>query len=110
MLYTNFGHSTSPFSPQTTWKPIKSSAMSKRVSGPNVHAPAPLLNIGLYIDDAHVFKHYILLCYLDFEGAFPSTDHIQFTRVLNYLRPPDHFNTIACNLYREVPTSFLTPH
>jgi hypothetical protein len=109
MLYKNFGRPSSSSSPHTTRKPIKSLALSKRVSGPNVHAPAPLLNIGLYIDDAHVFKHYILLCYLDFEGAFPSTDHIQFNSVVRYLTPPKTSSLLSPTYTGEQPPA-SSPH
>ena len=37
---------------------------------------------GLYVDGAHSHKKDIVLCYLDFKGAFPSTDHKQLARVV----------------------------
>jgi hypothetical protein len=34
-----------------------------------------ITHLGLCVEDAHSHKKDIVLCYLDFKGAFPSTDH-----------------------------------
>ncbi len=34
-----------------------------------------ITHLGLCIEDAHTHKKDIVLCYLDFKGAFPSADH-----------------------------------
>jgi hypothetical protein len=34
-----------------------------------------ITHLGLCIEDAHTHNKDIVLCYLDFKGAFPSADH-----------------------------------
>ena len=36
-----------------------------------------IIHLSLCVGDAHSHKKDIVLCYLDFKGAFPSTDHRQ---------------------------------
>ena len=45
----------------------------------------------LCVEDAHSHKKAIVLCYLDFKGAFPSTDNKQLVRVLQFLDLPSDF-------------------
>ena len=59
---------------------------------------------------AHSHKKDIVLCYLDFKGAFPSTDHKQLVRVLELLVLPSNFTRLVSNLYSEATTEFITPH
>jgi hypothetical protein len=62
------------------------------------------------VDDAHTHEKDIILCYLDFKGAFPTTDHPQLVRVLEFLGLPNKFTRMVSNLYREAPTQFITPY
>ncbi len=52
----------------------------------------------------------IVLCYLDLKGAFPSTDHKQLVRVLEFLGLPADFTRMVSNLYSGATTEFITPH
>ncbi len=52
----------------------------------------------------------IVLCYLDFKGAFPSTDHKQLVRVLEFLGLLADFTRLVSNLYSGATTEFVTPH
>jgi hypothetical protein len=40
------------------------------------------------MEGAHSHKKDVVLCYLDYKGAFPSTDHSQLVRVLDLLGLP----------------------
>ncbi len=51
------------------------------------------------MEDAHSHKKDIVLCYLDFKGAFPSTDHKHMVRILEFLGLPSDFTRMASNLY-----------
>ena len=62
------------------------------------------------MEDAHTSKKDIVLCYLDFKGAFPSTDHKKLVRTLEYLGLPDDFTLLVSNLYSGASTEFITPH
>ena len=62
------------------------------------------------MEDAHSHKKDIFLCYLDFKGAFPSTDHTQLVRVLEFLGLPADFTRLVSNLYSGATTEFITPH
>jgi hypothetical protein len=92
-----------------------------------------IIHLGLCVEDAHA-QNYIVLCYLDFKGAFPSTDHAQPVRILTFLghhiqclqwghnriyHPPrtyvPHWNSPRYNTGRpHIPTPFRphdrTPH
>ena len=54
--------------------------------------------LGLCVEDTHTSKKEIVLCYLDFKEAFPSTDHKQLVRTLEYLGLPIDFNLLVSNL------------
>ena len=41
-----------------------------------------IIHLLLAIEDAHSHGKDILICYLDFKGAYPSADHTQLTRLL----------------------------
>ena len=69
-----------------------------------------ILHLLLGIEDAHPHNKDILICYLDFKGAYPSAKHIQLTRILQYLGMPSDFCAIVSNLYRDATTAFLTPY
>ncbi len=58
-----------------------------------------ITHLGLCVEDAHSHKKDIVLCYLDFKGAFPSTDHTQLVRVLEFLDLPSDFTRLVSNLY-----------
>ncbi len=49
------------------------------------------------------------MCYLDFKGAFPSTDHRQLVRALNFLGISQGFIRLVSNLYSEASTEFVKP-
>ena len=57
--------------------------------------------MGLRIEDAHTPKKDIVLCYLDFKGAFPSTYHGQLVKVLKFLGLPEDFTRLVSNRYSE---------
>ena len=42
-------------------------------------------------------KKDIVLCYLDFKGDFPSTDHKPLVRVLEFLGLPTDFTCLVSN-------------
>ena len=69
-----------------------------------------ITHLGLCIEDAHTHNKNIVLCYLDFKGAFPSADHDQLVRTLVFLGLLDDFVNIICNLYKGTTTEFVTPH
>jgi hypothetical protein len=52
----------------------------------------------------------IVLCYLDFKGAFPSTDHKQLVRVLKLLGLPADLTRLVSNLYSGATIECITPH
>ncbi len=56
-----------------------------------------ITRLSLCVEDAHSHKKDIILCYLDFKAAFPSTDHRQLVRVLDFL-PPSLRNSLALSL------------
>jgi hypothetical protein len=62
------------------------------------------------VEDAHSLKKDIVLYYLDFKGAFHSTDHCQLVQVLEFLGLPQDFTRLVPNLYSEASTDFITPH
>jgi hypothetical protein len=62
------------------------------------------------VEDTHSHKKDIVLFYLDFKGAFPSTDHRQLVRVLEFLGLPQDFTRLISNLYSEASTEFITPY
>ena len=62
------------------------------------------------VEDAHTSKKDIVLCYLDFKGAFPSTDHKQLVRTLELLGLPSDFTLLISNLYNGASTQFITSH
>jgi hypothetical protein len=53
----------------------------------------------LCVENAHSHTKDIVLCYLDFKGAFPSTDHKKLVRVLEYLGFLNDFIRRVSNLY-----------
>ena len=62
------------------------------------------------VGDAHTSKKDIVLCYLDFKGAFPSTVHEQLVRTLEFPGFPSDFTLLISNLYNGASTQFITPH
>jgi len=69
-----------------------------------------ITHLGLGVEDAHSHKNDIVLCYLDFKGAFSSTDHKQLVRVLEFLGLSSDFTRLVFNLYSGAITEFITPH
>ena len=69
-----------------------------------------ITHLGLCVVDAHSHKKDIVLYYLDFKGAFPSTDHKHLVRVLEFLGLPADFTRLVSNLYSGATTEFITPH
>jgi hypothetical protein len=67
-------------------------------------------HLSLCVEDAHTSKRDIVMCYLDFKGAFPSADQYLLVRTLNFLGLPDDFINIITNLYHGATTEFITPH
>jgi len=56
----------------------------------------------LCVEDAHSHKSKdIVMCFLDFKGAFPSTDNRQMVRVLDFLGLPQDFTRLVSNLYKQ---------
>ena len=68
-----------------------------------------ITHLGLCEEDAHSHKKSIVLCYLDFKGVFPSTDHKQLVPVLEFLGLPSDFTRLVSNLYSGATTEFITP-
>ncbi len=62
------------------------------------------------MEDANTSKKDIVLCYLDFKGAFPSTDHKQLVRTLEYMGLPEDFTLLVSNLFSGASAEFITPH
>ena len=58
----------------------------------------------------HTHNKDIVLCYLDFKGAFPSADHNQLVRTLEFLGLPEDFINYITNLYNGATIEFVTPH
>ncbi len=48
--------------------------------------------------------------YLDFKGAFPSTNHRQLVKVLEILGLPRDFTCLVSSLYREESAEFIKPY
>ena len=69
-----------------------------------------ITHLGICIEDAHTHNKDIILCYLYFKGAFPSADHDQLVRALEFLGLPEDFVNIISNLYKGTTTEFVTPH
>ena len=69
-----------------------------------------ITHLGLCVEDAYSHKRNIVLYYLDFKGAFPSTDHKQLVRVLEFLGLPSDFTRLVSNLYSGATIEFITPH
>ena len=69
-----------------------------------------ITRFSLCVEDAHSNKKGIVLCYLDFKGAFLSTDQRQLVRVLEFLGLSQYFTRLVSNLYSEASTEFITPH
>ncbi len=67
-------------------------------------------HLSLCVEDAHTSTKNIVLCYLDFKGAFPSTDKNKLVRTLEYLGLPSDFTLLFTNLCSEASTEFITPH
>jgi hypothetical protein len=67
-------------------------------------------HLSLCVEDAYTHKKDIVLCYLDFKGAFPSTYHKELVRTLESLGLPSDFITLISNLYSGATTKFVTPH
>ena len=51
------------------------------------------------MEDARSHKKDIVLCYLEFKWAFPSTDHKKLVRVLEFLGIPVDFTRLVSNFY-----------
>jgi hypothetical protein len=64
----------------------------------------------LCIEDAQTHNKDIVLYYLHFKEAFPSADHGQPVRTLEFLSLPEDFINIITNLYNGATTKFVTPH
>ena len=69
-----------------------------------------ITHLGLCVEDAHSHKKKIVLCFLDFKGAYPSIDHKQLVRVLEFMGIPSDFTRLVSNLYSGATTEFITPH
>jgi len=67
-------------------------------------------HLGLCVEEADYHKKDIVLCYLDFKGAFPSTDHNQLIRILEFLGLPSDFTRLVSSLYIGGTIGFITPH
>jgi hypothetical protein len=67
-------------------------------------------HLSLCVEDAHANINNVVLCYIYFKGAFPSTDHKQLVRTLEFLGLPNDFTLLISNLYSGASTQFITPH
>jgi hypothetical protein len=67
-----------------------------------------ITRLSLCIEDAHARNKDIVLCYLDFKGAFHS--HNQLVKVLRFLGLPEDFTRLVSNLYSKASMEFVTPH
>jgi hypothetical protein len=67
-------------------------------------------HFSLCVEDAYSHKKDIVLYYLDFKRAVPSTDHRHVVRVLEFLGLPHDFTRLVSNLYSEASTKFITPY
>jgi len=63
-----------------------------------------IMHLGLCVEDARPHKKDIVLCYLEFKGAFPSTDHKLLVRVLEFLGLPVDFTRLVSNLFSGATT------
>ena len=63
-----------------------------------------ITHLSLCVEDAHSHKKDIVICCLDFKGAFPSIDHKQLFRVLKFLGLPVDFTRLVSNLYSGATT------
>ena len=66
--------------------------------------------LSLCVKDARSHKKNIVLCYLDLKEAFPSTDHNQLVRILEFLGLLNDFTRLVPNIYSGASTEFVTPH
>jgi len=64
--------------------------------------------LSLCVEDANTHKHGIVLCYLEFKGAFPSSNRDHFFPT--FLRLQADFTRIVYNLYSRANAEFVTPH
>jgi len=62
------------------------------------------------VEDAHTHNKDIVLCYLDFKGAFSSADHDQLARTLSFPGLPKDFINIIANLSSGATMEFVIPH
>ncbi len=69
-----------------------------------------ITHLGLCIEDVHTHNKDIVLCYVNIKGAFPSADHDQLVRFLEFLGLPRDFINIITNLYNGATQDFVTPH
>jgi hypothetical protein len=69
-----------------------------------------ITHLSLYVEDAHFHKKDIVFCYLDFKGAFSSTDNRQLVRVLDFLGLSHDFTRLVSDLYIGTSTEFVTPY
>ena len=69
-----------------------------------------IIHLGLCLEDAHSQKKDTILYYLDFKGAFLSTDHRHLVRVLEFLGLSSDFTRLVSILYSGATTEFITPH
>jgi hypothetical protein len=69
-----------------------------------------ITHLGICIEDAHTHNKDIVLCYLDFKGAFPSADHDQLVKTLEFLGLPADFINIITNVYNGATVEFVIPH
>ena len=95
--------------PHSTSEAKKISALSRRASRRTAPDPEPSPTWD-YVLKTPTHKKDIVLCYLDFKGAFPSAGHKQLVRNLTFLGLPRNFITIISNLYNEVTAEYITPH
>ncbi len=66
-------------------------------------------HLGLCVYDSHTHNKDIVLCYLNFKGTFPSADHDQPVRTLDFLGLLEDIVIISTNIYNGANTEFITP-
>jgi hypothetical protein len=88
----------------------KSSARNKRAFEQTARARGPShTSVYALKMPTHTHNKDIVLCYLNFKGAFPSADHDQLLKTLAFLGLPEDFINIITNLYNGAITEFVTP-
>jgi hypothetical protein len=69
-----------------------------------------ITHLGICVEDAITYHKDIVLCYLDFKGAFPSADQDTMVRTLFFFGLPEDCINIINKLYSGATIEFVTTH